>query len=427
MNEDFLHYIWKFGLFDLTNLKTTVGDDVTIVQRGSHNRNAGPDFFNARVKIGNTLWAGNVEIHTRSSDWHKHKHTTDEAYKNIILHVVFDDDKPLHNEQNQPVATLVLKGRIDLKFYNTYKTFTDSKGWIPCESSLSRVDPFIVESWLERLAIERLERKSTAVLDLLAANKGSWQETFYQLVAANFGFKVNAEPFGLLARSIPETFLARQKNSDIQIEAMLFGVAGLLENEFVDEYPNKLKTEFKFLKTKYNLSTLPGHIWKFSRLRPDNFPTVRIAQFAALIINSNGLFAKMLDTKRTAALKGFFDVKASAYWDSHYVFDKPSAEKPKHLGEASVNNIIINSIVPALFAYGIDRNERYSKERALNLLAKTEPESNAIVKGWIGLNVAMNSAQQTQAGLELKNLYCDEKKCLLCSIGTHLLKNDKRN
>lgn len=427
MNEDFLHYIWKFGLFDLSNLKTTVGDDVTVIQRGGHNPNAGPDFFNARVKIGDTTWAGNVEIHTRSSDWQRHNHSTDDAYKNIILHVVFEDDKPLADALNNPVATIELKGRIDLKFYNTYKTFTDAKGWIPCENSLARVDPFIMESWLERLAIERLERKSTAVLDVLAANKGSWQETFYQLMAANFGFKVNAEPFSLLARSIPENYLARQKNSNLQIEALLFGVAGLLESEFVDEYPNKLKAEFKFLKTKYSLPTLPGHIWKFSRMRPDNFPTVRIAQFAALIINSNGLFAKMLDTKRTAALKGFFDVKASEYWDTHYMFDRPSAEKPKHMGASSVNNIIINTIVPTLFAYGIDRDERYSKERALSLLAKTEPESNSIVKGWQGLNVAMNSAQQTQAGIELKNLYCDAKKCLFCSVGTHLLKNGKRN
>ncbi len=427
MNEDFLHYIWKFGLFDAIGLKTTEGADVSVIQRGSHNHNAGPDFFNARVKIGDTIWAGNIEIHTRASDWQKHKHTHDEAYSNIILHVVFENDKPLADAQNNPVATIELKGRINLAFYNTYKSFTESAGWIPCASSFNRVDSFIVESWLERLAIERLERKSDAVLNLLKENKGNWQETFYQLIAANFGFKVNAEPFALLARSIPETALARQKNSDLQIEAMLFGVAGLLEQEFVDEYPNKLKAEYKFLKAKYNLTTLPGHIWKFSRMRPDNFPTIRIAQFAALIINSNGLFAKVLDTKRTLSLKGHFDVKASAYWDTHYTFDKPSPEKPKHMGLASVDNIIINTIVPAFFAYGVDRNERFFKERALNLLTKTEPEANTIVKGWQALGAPMQSALQTQAGIELKNLYCDTKKCLFCSIGTHLLKYDKRN
>lgn len=427
MNEDFLHYIWKFGLFDVDGLKTTAGDDITIMQRGSHNLNAGPDFFNARVKIGETLWAGNVEIHTRSSDWARHNHTADEAYKNIILHVVFEDDKPVLDSENKPVATLVLKGRIDLKFYNTYKNFTDARGWIPCETSLPNVDPFIVEKWLERLAIERLERKSKAVLDLLAANKGSWQETFYQLVAANFGFKVNSEPLGLLARSIPENYLGRQKNNDLQIEAMLFGVAGMLEAEFIDEYPNKLKAEYKFLKAKYKLQTLPGHIWKFSRMRPDNFPTVRIAQFVALILKSNGLFAKVMNTQRTQALKDLFNVRAGEYWDTHYVFDKPSAEKPKQLGEASVNNILINSVIPALFAYGIERNERYAKERALSLLSKLPAEENTIISGWGRLGVKIDTALQSQAAIELKNMYCDEKKCLFCSIGTHLLKNDKRN
>lgn len=425
MNEDFLHYIWKFGLFDMAGLKTTTGDEVTVLHRGTHNRNAGPDFFNSRIKIGDTTWAGNVEIHTRTSDWARHKHGTDPAYSNIILHVVFEDDKPLADAQNNPVATIELKGRIDLKFYNTYKTFTDSKGWIPCAGSIANVDPFIVENWLERMAVERLERKSKSVLETLALNKGSWQETFYQIVAANFGFKVNAEPFGLLARSIPENYFARQKASDIQIEAMLFGVAGLLEAEFVDEYPNKLKQEFKFLKTKYNLPTLPGHIWKFSRLRPDNFPTVRLAQFAALIIKSNGLFAKVLETKRTEELRELFDVKASGYWDNHYMFDKESAPKEKHMGAASVENIFINSLVPTLFAYGIEHSDEYYRNRSLKLLTKTNPESNTIVKGWQALNVPMKNAHNTQGGIELKNLYCDEKKCLLCSIGTHLLKNGR--
>lgn len=422
MNEDFLHYIWKFGLFDIEGLQTTGGSPVTVLHRGTHNRNAGPDFFNARVKIGDTTWAGNVEIHTRASDWARHKHSTDDAYKNIILHVVFEDDKPVADDKNQPIATIELKGRINLKFYNTYQTFTESRGWVACQNSIQQVDPFIVNNWIERMAVERLERKSKLVLDTLAANKGSWQETFYQLVANNFGFKINAGPFALLARSIPENYFARQKASHIQIEALLFGVAGLLEVDFVDEYPNKLKTEFKFLKTKYNLPTLPGHIWKFSRMRPDNFPTIRIAQFAALIIKSNGLFTKVLETNRTEELRELFDVKASEYWNTHYVFDKPTAEKPKHIGTASVENIFINSLVPTLFAYGIERNDEYYRNRAVKLLTKTKAESNSIVTGWQNLGLVMDNAQQTQGGIELKNMYCEPKKCLFCSIGTHILK-----
>lgn len=422
MNEDFLHYVWKFGLFDTKNLTTTTGQALQILQKGMHNLHSGPDFSNARIQLGDIQWAGNIEIHIRSSDWFRHNHQHDASYANIILHVVFNDDKPIAQANGIPVPTLVLKDRLDPSVWDKYQRFIENKTWIPCASQVKQVDEFIVSNWLERMTIERLARKSEGVLALLDKNTGSWNETFYQLLAQNFGFKTNAEPFLLLAQHLPESILAKQKASPIQIEALLFGVAGFLNEEFVDEYPNTLKQEFNFLQAKYNLTSLPKHIWKFARMRPENFPTVRIAQFAALVLKSQGLFSQVLSISRTDALVGLFNVEANPYFAAHYTFDKATPPKPKRLGQSSIENILINTVAVTLFAYGINQNNQAYKLRALTLLNHIKPEDNTIIENWALVGVKAQSAQQSQGLIELKNLYCEAKKCLLCSIGISLLK-----
>src|SRR3984957_18102260 len=302
--EDFLHYIWKFRLFDRADLKTTDGEELEIYSAGMHNSDSGPDFQNARIRIGDTTWAGNVEVHLSSSDWKKHGHTTDTSYENVILHVVFRDNMPLVLPGGRKVPTLELQNRIPDELYNRYhKLIFGNQTIIPCEASISSVDTLTLHNWLTRVLIERMEKKSAAVISALDLNRGDWEETFYQFLAANFGFKTNALPFELLAKSLPQNILAKHKNNSLQIEALIFGQAGFLNETFADEYPQKLKAEYEFLQKKYGLTPIENHLWKFMRLRPQNFPTIRLAQFAALVVHSNHLFSKVLDIREVKGLR----------------------------------------------------------------------------------------------------------------------------
>src|ERR1051326_5066589 len=247
MQEEFLWHIWKFRLFDNRDLQTVSGEEIKIIKVGEHNSDSGPDFFNARIKIGGTEWAGNVEIHTNASDWHKHKHTTDKAYNNIILHVVHEADEKLFRKGGEEIPTLELKDRIPQEVYGKYLQLKSSKDWMPCEKQIASVDKFTLnnwlDNWLDRLLVERLERKSKTITDSLKQNKNNWEETFYQMLARNFGQKINSEPFELLAKALPVSVLAKHKNNLLQIESLLFGTAGMLEKDFKDDYPNELKKE----------------------------------------------------------------------------------------------------------------------------------------------------------------------------------------
>jgi len=439
MTEEFLHHIWKFRLFDQLNLQTTVGESVEITKVGNHNFDAGPDFFNAQVKIGNTLWAGNVEIHINSSDWKKHSHQHDKAYDNIILHIVYNADETIYRSSGETIPTLQLKGKIENKFYLNYSNFKTNKDWIPCEKQITTVPQLIVNNILDRLLLERLERKSTLISESLKLNNNNWEETFYQYLARNFGFNTNAEPFELLAKSLPSIYLAKHKNSLLQLEALLFGQAGLLNNHLEDKYLQALQNEYVFLKQKLKLHSLDVHLWKFLRLRPVNFPTIRISQFANLIFKSNHLFSKIIETEKCDDLKKLLNVDVSEYWNTHYVFDKISIPKPgkkakgeiepkekslkKCLGKDSVNCIIINTIVPFLFVYGKQRDDVKYVERALKFLDQTAGENNSIINKWKSLKLSVKTAYSTQALLQLKNEYCSHKKCLSCNIGNYLLKN----
>ncbi len=422
--EDFLHYVWKFRLFDRVDLKTTTGDAIEVYSAGLHNTDSGPDFHNARLKIGDTTWAGNVELHLSSSDWQKHNHSTDSAYDNVILHVVYRDDAPLILADGRRVPTLELKDRIPADLYNRYHHLVyGNQTIIPCENSIRSVDDFTLRTWFTRILIDRLEKRSEAVNTTLQTNRGDWEETFYQSLAANFGFKTNAMPFELMAKSLPQNILAKHKNNPLQIEALVFGQAGFLNEKFEDVYPQGLKTEYEFLQKKYSLTPIETHLWKFMRMRPQNFPTIRLAQFAALIVNSNHLLSKVLDTRDIAGLRNLFaDIKVNPYWEDHYRFDKSSKPSSKNLGAASIDILLLNTLVLFLFSYGKHHQLQHFMDRSLKLLENLPGEQNNIVADFDNLGIKASSAFETQALLELKNYYCNYKKCLQCSVGNKILK-----
>ncbi len=424
ITEDFLHYVWKFRLFDRLSLQTVDGEDLEIFSAGTHNFDSGPDFQTARIRIGSTIWAGNVEVHISSSDWQKHGHTTDNAYDSVILHVVYRDDEPLVLTSGRRVPTLELQNRIPADLYNRYHNLVfGNQTIIPCEASIASVDSLTMHNWLTRVLVERLEKRTATVITALNLNRGDWEETFYQFLAANFGFKTNALPFELLAKSLPQITLAKHKNNPMQIEALIFGQAGFLNGDLKDEYPQKLKTEYEFLRKKYQLAPVENHLWKFMRLRPQNFPTIRLAQFAALIVHSNHLFSKVLDIKDAKGLRNLFtDIQVNPYWENHYRFDVESAPSAKNLGQASVDVLLLNTLALFLFSYGKHNQIQHYINRSLQLLEHLPNENNNIVADFVNLGVKINTAFESQALLELKNNYCNYKKCLHCAIGNKILK-----
>ena len=420
MTEDFLLYIWKFKLFEMNDLFID-NDALIIINPGERNTDSGPDFINARIQIGTTIWAGNIEIHINSSDWYKHGHDKSKSYNNIILHVVYNHDFNVLRLNNELMPTLELKDKIKPDVYSCYESFLASNFWIPCQNQIKNVRELILKDWMEHLVIERLEKKILIIKDSLRLNKNDWQQTLYQHLARNFGFKLNAEPFELLAKSLPMNFLAKHKDQLIQIEAMLFGQAGMLESSFSDNYSKMLKEEYQFLKNKFSLKSIDGHLWKFLRLRPYNFPTIRISQFANLIHQSNGLFSKIIEAKNIHELEKLFDVSCSEYWMEHFQFDKLSKKTEKKIGKQTIHLIIINTIVPFLFLYGQEKNEEQYVDKALQLLENTNAENNSIIQKWKETGIDIKSAFETQALIELKNNYCNHKKCLNCRIGNDLL------
>ena len=422
--EDFLHYIWKFRLFDKTDLRTADGESIEIYSAGLQNPDAGPDFHNARIKIVDTTWAGNVEIHVPSSDWRKHNHNNDRAYDNVILHVVYRDDEPVILPNGRRLPTLELENRINPDLYNRFHSLIyGNQSIIPCEGSIGHVDDMTIKTWLTRVLVERLEKRAETVIHALNVNRGDWEEAFYQFLAANFGFKTNALPFEILAKSLPQNILAKHKNNPLQIEALIFGQAGFLEGEPVDDYPKSLKKEYDFLRKKYSLMPIENHLWKFLRMRPQNFPTIRLAQFAALIVKSNHLFSKILDIREIKSLRELFtDIQVNPYWEDHYRFDSPSKPSPKNFGAGSIDGLLLNSLAVFLFSYGKHLQLEYYISRSMKLLENLPKEENNIITDFDVLGVKAKTAFDSQALLELRNNYCNFKKCLHCGIGNKILK-----
>ena len=421
--EEFMHFIWQFKLFGAQTLRTKTGEIIEVLQQGTLNKNAGPDFSKAKLIIGDTTWVGNVEIHIKSSDWLLHNHQIDSAYENVILHVVFEDDTPIYRKDGTILPVLILKGLFSMQLLNNYGQLITSTNNFPCEKQIGSVDEFLINGFLSRVLVERLEHKSAEVYDKLAALKGDWDETFYHFMARNFGFKVNAIPMEMLAQSLPQQLFAKHKDNPLQIEALIFGQAGFLNQSFVDEYPNQLKREYLFLQKKYGLKPIDISLWKFMRMRPQNFPTLRLAQFAALIVNSNHLFSKILvmtDYRNSQVL--FENLPVNPFWETHYHFNKRAEKVSLQLGKSSIQNIIINTLSLFLFAYGKALNQHNFVTRSFNLLENLPSENNAIIKQYEEAGVVLKSAFNSQAILQLKKKYCNEKKCLTCGIGIKILK-----
>jgi hypothetical protein len=420
VSEEFLQYVWKYGLFSNDNLKSTDGESIEIVDPGKWNDDSGPDFFNAAIKIDDTLWAGNVEIHIHASDWLKHNHQNDAAYHNVILHVVLIADTHIELSNGEPLPTLILK--INEKSYSNYRILLSEKKKPACSDYISTVDPIYIRSTLDALLIERLRTKITLIKALLIQNGNNWNETFYQQLSINFGFKTNALPFEMLSRSLPLNVISHHTTNLIQLEALLFGQSGLLNEQLLgDDYFLELRNEYTYLSKKYSLKGMEGHLWKFMRLRPANFPTIRIAQLAVLLMKSESLFSRLLECERSKNILQLFDVKASSYWDTHYRFNKKVTKSVKHLGELSRNVLVINTVIPFLYLYGERNNKEFMKEWALLLLESMPSEHNQIISRWAELGVHSTSAYDSQALIQLKNVYCDHKKCLNCQIGNKVI------
>lgn len=423
MQEEFLQYVWENKLFDAENLNTTIGEQLEIINVGKRNTDSGPDFFNARIKIDDTIWVGNIEIHKNASDWIRHNHQNDKAYNNVILHVAENCDQQIFRNNGEEIPALLLRYPEQLK--TNYQKLLDAKTWIACQNQFHKIDPIILQLGFNRLMIERLEDKTSEIIVRLQQNNNDWNETFYQMLARMFGFKVNSVPFELLAKSLPIGILAKHKSSLFQLEALLFGNSGLLNDQLLgDDYYINLRNEYSFLYKKYQLKGIESHLWKFMRLRPGNFPTVRISQLAALIHRSHGLFSRIIEIESLDELKKLFEVQASDYWNAHYSFNKISIRNSvKELGENSINTLIINVLIPFLFVYGEKQNKENLKNRSLEFLEQLPTEENSIIEKWGKMGVESRSAFESQALLQLKNKYCERKKCLNCQIGVKLVKS----
>jgi hypothetical protein len=428
ITERLLQFIWQFQYYDTKELTTTAEEPVSIIFPGQYNTNQGPDFLNGRIKIGSTTWAGTVELHCKTSDWNKHKHYLDKNYNNVVLHVVWEDDGhrnsvPVNTpEQSSGVPVVELQGRVSKILLQRYEELMKAESFIPCERSIHSIRDITWKSWKDRLLAERLLRKAAVVEKYLQENNYHWEETFWWLLARNFGIKVNAGAFEAIARSVPLSVLAKNKNQIHQLEALLLGQAGLLEENFTEDYPIMLRRTYQFQQHKYALKKSKEPVF-FLRMRPGNFPAIRLAQLAMLIHHSAHLFSKIKEASSVNDVKKWFDITANDYWHYHYRFDEESAFKKKKLGMAMIENIIINTMAPVLFAYGEYHKEEKYKEKALQWLEETAAESNNIIKGFQQLGVENKNAFDSQGLIELKNEYCNKKRCLDCGVGNAILKN----
>ncbi len=420
MNEEFLYYLWRHKLIK-SPFYTTDNRLVTVTDTGTQNHDSGPDFLFAKIKIGDTVWAGNVEMHVRSSDWYKHDHNTDRAYDTVILHVVFEHDREVFTGSGQKIPVVELKEKFDKSIYETYLLLIGSGESIACANMANRISDLEKLFWLERLMAERLEAKTTQIESDIKNSRGDFQEIFYQKLARNFGFKTNSDSFEQLARSLPLKTLLKHIDNKFQLEALLYGQAGLLRKNYKDDYPAKLKTEYNFLAQKYNLKPLNIGVWKFMRMRPTNFPTIRIAQFATLLYQSGGLLDKIPEMKRLSDVISLLMVSSSEYWKNHYRFGMKSTERKKSLGEASARLILINTVIPFVFTYGRLTNKPALRQKALSWLEQIKPENNKIVRLFDKLGFPLRNAMHTQAVIHLKQNYCDRIACLNCRIGQKIL------
>ena len=418
--ERLLQYVWKYRLYSTVDLHTTEGYPVQVIDPGITNTDAGPDFFNAKIQIGDAIWAGNVEIHRKASDWKAHHHDRDLAYDSVILHVVGENDAVVYRTNGEIIPQSVITIPPLIKHNMDWLLLRDTT--LPCVERIHEVEPFLISTWMSTLLTERLERKVVDILTLLEHYNDDWNEVFYILLMRNFGFGNNSDAFEVLAKSLPFKYIRKQLSNSMQIEALLFGQAGLLNEQIDDIYYQLLQQEYRFLQQKYRLPQVDYCMIKKFRIRPSSFPHIRIAQIAAIWTQHDTLFSRILEDNQPETLKSCFDVSLSSYWDTHYHFRFSSPTKKKTIGKAATHIILINTVVPMLFAYGQKKRIPDFCTKALLLLETIPPERNSLITNFTDAGIGVKNACDTQALIQLRREYCEKKKCLYCRIGFTLIK-----
>lgn len=422
--EELYHYIWKTKLIG-SHIQDVDGNYIDIIDPGIHNNDSGPDFFNSKVKINGIEWIGNVEIHVRASDWFRHKHETDPAYNNVILHVVAVSDKRINRKDGSLLPQLQLT--FPESFFRTVATLSEETDRVRCAEWIGNIPELNKKDWLESLALERLQEKASRALTLLKAMNGDWEQTCFVLLARGLGFGLNGEPFEMLAKSIPLKILHRHSDNLLQLEAILFGQASMLDPtcHIFDEYYQLLCREYYFLSKKYGLKCIPSGVWKYARTRPQNFPHRRIAVLAYSTFGGFSIFSRLHDAKNDIdKLIDIFDLKTEGYWKDHFSFDGNVSESPTALSRPSKILLVINVAIPLLYAYASSIGDLELAEKTAGLMLDLPSENNGIIKQWESLGFTAKDASRTQALIHLRKEYCDKKKCLYCRFG-HLLLRQK--
>lgn len=421
MKEAFLHYLWKFQKFNNLSLKTTSGEDISIINCGQYLELSGPDFFNAQICIGNQKWAGNIEIHLKSSDWYIHHHEMDSAYENVILHVVWEHDTEIFRKNNIEIPVLELQYFVDPKVVASYQVLQSKKSWIYCENQLEGFPNFILNNWLERLFFERLERKSKPIFELLNETNSDWEAVLFLLLAKNFGLNTNGELFLTIAKAIPFSVIRKESFELENLEALLFGTAGLLDKDVEDTYASDLRFRYHFLANKYQLQKPVIQAVQFFKHRPDNFPTIRLAQLAALYHSNHNLFSNLIGLSSLKEMYTILSVTTSNYWMTHYQFDSTSPCKKKQLSKSFIDLVVINTIAPLQFTFAKSQGKEITEE-VIQLLKDIKAEKNVILDKFKLVGIVAKNAFDSQSLLQLKNEYCNKSNCLQCAIGIELLK-----
>jgi len=429
MTEYFLHYVWQYRFFDMRELKTDQNESITILSSGFRNSDQGPDFSHARILIDGIEWHGNVEIHLKTSDWLAHHHQQDRGYDSVILHVVWEKNCEIKRTDKSPIPVLELKNKVPIEFIDKYKQFLNSGLHLPCQYFLPKLQNIFITEMFDKTLTERLIRKGKEVLILLKNNKNDREETFWQLLSRNFGFKINDEAFEALGKAIPFKLILKYNSNLLQLEALLFGQAGLLEKMIEDDYTKALQKEYQFLAHKHSLYNIrmDAHQWKFMRTRPYNFPTLRIAQLSALLYKKDRILDIFTSYCNPKEYYTVFKATVSDYWKTHYRFGEETNKTQSEISENLIHHCIINVITPYHTALYLEGTSNYNPENSTNLLEKLPAESNKITKEWNKIGIAIDNAYDSQAGIELYKEYCLKRKCLYCSIGTQVLKNENGN
>jgi len=422
-DEGLLHFIWQHQLFNRENLRTEAGETLHILRQGSLNPHGGPDFFNGQIRIGKMLWVGNVEIHINSSDWYRHQHQNDSAYDKVILHLVWNHDRDVFRKDGMMIPAMVLKGRVKKKLIENYRQLKKARKWVACENEFMQVDSAFRRQMLDRMLVARLERKAKRIEQLLALHRNDWEAVFYQLLARYFGFHVNALPFELLAINTPFNFLRKYFDRPFQLQALLFGQGGFLSAEAKDDYQELVQVEYNYLRKLHQIKPMDASVWKYMRMRPANFPELRIAQFAQLFIHHHRPFTHLISLRSLSEIDEFLKLKADKYWSDHSRFGQRRKRNIQpDIGRSSREILIINVIVPLLFCWSKNRQLEAS-DYVLDILSELPPENNQQIRKWKSIGWKGSSAMDTQAIMELRAQQCELKKCLTCTVGNAILKN----